>query len=107
MVMTETALLFLGAFAILATVGMFLNFDDGWTNVVLGFFASLLWGFFGINSFDVLVVETYYATRSEAIMPFVILGIGLAGIIALYSLYQAFEQLNDDVDEADVVGGLS
>lgn len=107
MVMTETALLFLGAFAMLATAGMFLSFDDGWTNVVLGFFAALLWGFFGITSFDVLVVETYYATRSEPIMPFVVLGVGLAGIIALYSIWQAFDQLGDDVDEAEVMGGLT
>lgn len=107
MVMTETGLLFLGTFGILATAGMFLNYDDGWTNVVLGFFAALLWGIFGMTSFDVLVVETYYATRSEPIMPFVILGIGLAGIIMLYSVYQAYEQLGTDVEEAEVMGGMS
>lgn len=106
MVMTETALLFLGMFALLATVGMFLDFDDGWTSIVIGFAAALLWGFFGISSFDVLVVETYYATRSEPIMVFVVLGVGLAGITTLYSVYQVFEQLGSDVQESGFMEGM-
>lgn len=106
MVMTETALLFLGTFALIATVGMFVEFDDGWTNVVVGFAAALLWGFFGISSFDVLVVETYYATRSEPIMVFVVLGVGLGGITALYAVYQVFDQLGSDVEESGFMEGM-
>lgn len=107
MVMTETALMFLGAFALLATIGMFVNFDDdNYTNAVIGILASVLWGFFGLSSFDVQVVETYYATKSEPIMQFVILGLGLAGIVFLYSIYQLMEALSSDAESVSAGGFL-
>lgn len=105
MVMTEGALLFLGALATLATLGLFANFDDRWTGVVVTFLAAILWGLFGMSAFDVIVRETTFADSSEPIMPLVYLGFGLAFIIAIYGFYDLLSAAGSEVNEADI--GLS
>lgn len=87
------AVLFLGAVAVLATIGMFVDWDDA-TRVVLAFVAAVVWGLMGLSSYDVYVDDA--ATTSEPIYVLVYLGIGLAGITTVFAVWQVFALLGAD-----------
>jgi hypothetical protein len=100
MAMTQPVLLFIGALATLATIGMFVGFADDWTGVVVAFAASLLWGIFGISSFDVILQETG-VSMVVTYWPLVIIGVGFAlmtGIFAIMELLFAFNTGASDID---------
>lgn len=102
MAVTELTLVFIATLATLATVGMFLNFADRWTELLVTFAASLLWGVVGMSSFDVIVRDTSFATASEPIEPLVYLGFGFAGIIAIYGLHDLLVGVRDEASDADL-----
>lgn len=106
MVMTQSALLFLGSFATgLAYLGLFKNFsgEDRWTRVLLLFSSAMVWGVFGLSSYDVIIATTETApltTRSEPILPMVYLGFGLAFIVTLFGVYELFQAIARDASDA-------
>lgn len=106
MVMTEGALLFLGALATLATIGMFIDFGDEPTRIVIGFVAALLWGIFGMSSFDVIVVDSYAAVKSEPITPLAYLGIGFAMVLTGFWFYKLVRILTGGGEATDDVSPI-
>lgn len=86
MAMTELTLIWMGSLATLATIGMFVDFGDNATGVIVSFVASILWGFFGISSFDVVIADD--ASVSEPILPLAYLGIGLGVVIGIFTFYR-------------------
>jgi uncharacterized membrane protein YuzA (DUF378 family) len=102
MVMTQLTLVFLGALATLATLGLFVEFDDRWTSILVEFLAAILWGLFGMSAFDVIVTEHVSPPVSEPILPLAYLGIGLAFIVALYGFYDLIQGFGAEASEADM-----
>lgn len=101
MAMTQPMLLGLGLLATLATIGMFLEFGDKATRVLVSFVASILWAFVGLSAFNVTVpVE---ATVYEfAMMPVVYVGVGMAIATFLFTLYHLMVGLGEEAQEYDV-----
>lgn len=103
MAMTQSALLFMGTFATgLAYLGLFKNFSGGdrWTRVLLLFASAMVWGVFGLSSYDVIVRDTSFASASESIIPLVYLGFGLAFIVALFGIFEMFQAIGSDASDA-------
>jgi hypothetical protein len=101
MAMTQLALMFMGALATLGTIGLFLNFQDDMTRGLVGFAGSVVWFLFGISSFDVIVVDSYAATKSEPIMPLVFVGFGFGAVVALFSLKAIFDGIGDEASTVE------
>lgn len=97
--MTQLALLFIGAIALLATFGLFYRFGDRWTALLVEFSATFLWGLFAISAMDVIVTSHVSPPESDAIMPLVYLGIGFAFVTFVYSLYDLVEGVNQEAQE--------
>lgn len=102
MAMTQLALLFIGGIALLASLGLFYNFDDPWTGVLVGFVAAGLWGLFGISSMDVIVRDSAWASASRPIDPLMWVGFALAVLTAFFAIYDLLQQLNSDAQDADL-----
>lgn len=97
MPITELTFVWLGSIATLATIGMFHNFGDGATRIIVSFVASILWGAFGMSGFNVIVDDA--ATVSEPILPLAFLGIAFsvsAGLFAFYNMLVVGTQEIDD-----------
>lgn len=99
---TQTSLLFLGALALLATLGMFVDFGDRWTRVLVSFMAAVLWGVFGISAFDVIILDNFAATRSEAQMPLVFVGMGFALMTGMYALADLVKGIGGETEDVDM-----
>lgn len=104
MAITETILVFMGALATAATVGMFVSFADRWTEMVVTFLAALLWGIVGLSSFDVHAEA--FGPGSEAILPLAYLGIGLAMTIGMYAAYDLVVGIGEQAADADLSDAL-
>lgn len=104
MAMTDLALVWLGTLAAVATAGLFVSFADRWTEFVVDVLAMVLWGVFGISSFDVIVGES--PTASEPILPLAYLGIGLAAAVGVYTAYDLVTGAAEQARDADVGGML-
>lgn len=104
MAMTQLALLFMGALATLATVGMFVNLDDA-SRILVSFSGAILWAFFGMSAFDVYVDEA--ATKSEPITPLAYLGIGFAVIVGLFAFYTLIDVVRAETEATDPEDMLS
>lgn len=102
MAMPSWGLLFLGGFALLASFGLFVTFDDDATTIVVTMLSSILWGVFGLSAFSVRTVSTYYATRTEAIYPLVYLGFALAVVTFMFGLYNLMQVVYGEVESADI-----
>lgn len=98
--MSETTLLFIGVLATLATIGLFVDFTDDWTGVVVAFGGAILWGIFGMSAYDVKVYEaaTVYSTTY---MPLVVIGIGFGIMVGIYSVAMLFSAFNTESDDVD------
>jgi len=98
---TEITLLILGALGtLLGGYGLFQQFGDDWTPVLLQFAAAGIWGLFGMASFDVTLSHRLCCEVSRAIMPLVYLGIGLAGVMALFALDATVSALQGTASES-------
>lgn len=100
--MTQLTLVFMGSLATLATIGMFVNFGDDATRVLVSFTASIIWGFFGMSAFDVYVNET--ATKSEPILPLAYLGIGFSIIVGLFALFALMQAIRGETEQTTANG---
>lgn len=98
--MSQTTLLFIGALATLATVGLFVDFADDWTGVVVAFGGSILWGIFGLSAYDITIYEgaTVY---SETDMALVAIGIGFGIMVGMYALAMLFSAFNTESSDVD------
>jgi len=103
--MTQLALLFIGTLATLATYGLFYQFGDRWTNLLIEFGASALWGLFAVSAMDVIVREAAFTTESEPIWPLVFLGLGMSVLALLYAIYDLAVRVSEEATETDI-GGL-
>lgn len=103
MATTELSLAMLGTMAALCSLVLVLNADRP-TTVVLSFVGAMLWGLFGLSAFDVLVLDTYAATKSEPILPLVYMGIGLSIVVGMFWLLQLVKLLTDETDATEADG---
>lgn len=99
------AVLFMGLVALLASIGMFVDFGDDATRVIVSFLASVVWGLFGMSSFDVYVDDA--ATVSEPIYALAYLGLGLAAVTALFAVLLLFQAIRSEAEQTDPEGFLS
>lgn len=108
--MTQAALLFIGALATLATLGIFVDFRDAdgnpdrATSVIVPMLAAILWGAFALSSSDVIVRDTSFASASEPITPLFWLGVMFALLLGLYGVHELFFATYEETVNAD--GGL-
>lgn len=96
MAVPELALLFLGTLAVLASIGLFVDFGDE-TDLLVAFAAALLWAVFGLSAMDVSVSAFH---PSDGIDQFVFLGLGLAFVCVLFGVWRLYESLNRGAEEA-------
>lgn len=106
MAMTQLALLFLGSFATLTTLGLFVDFGDDITGALVGFVGALTWGLFGVSAFDVIVRQTPFASASEPITPLAYLGIGLSVVVGLFSVKRLLAGVRQETEAASADGLL-
>lgn len=84
--MTEPVLLFLAGVAVLATVGMFQEFGDRWTVVLVAVVASMLWGVVGLESFDVVRTSSGVTVHYE-ILSMVYVGLGFSMVTGFFAVF--------------------
>jgi phosphate/sulfate permease len=104
MAVTQLALLFIGALAFVATLGLFYRFGDRWTGILVEGLAAVLWGLLGLSAMDVIVRQSSFASASEPIWPLVFLGIGMALGVGLYAVYDIVEGVGRTANETDLEG---
>jgi len=102
MAMTELTLIWLGSIATLATIGMFVDFGDEATGVLISFSASILWGWFGMSAFDVIIDDA--ATVSEPISPLAYMGLAFGAVIGLLSLYRLIRAIGSETGATEAEG---
>lgn len=100
--MTQLLLIFIGSLATLATIGMFVDFGDDATRILVGFVAALLWGIFGLSSFDVIIADSAAVIRSEPVVPLAYLGIGFAMVLTAFWLYKLMQVLANETGATDM-----
>lgn len=107
MAMTQPVLLFLAGMALLATIGMFAEWQDRGTTLVVSVVASILWGIVGINSFDVVKTTSGVTTHYE-ILPMVYVGFGFSAATGLFALAWLLKVLGRESGMTDEqgIGGL-
>lgn len=96
------AVVFLGLVAVLLSVGIFVDFGDDATRVVVAFLAAVVWGFMGLSSFDVYVDDA--ATVSEPVYALAYLGLGLAAVSGLAGVKLLFKALQSEAAATDPEG---
>lgn len=106
MAVTSLTLVWLGSVALLATLGLFYQFSDQWTGVLVEFVAAVLWAMFAVSSMNVAVTDTN-PPASEPMMPLVYLGIGLAVLTLLFAVSDLVQTIQGDAGDVDLtdVGG--
>lgn len=99
--MTELVLVFLATLAVVtSTAGLFVNFDDHWTGVLVIFLGAVLWGVVAISSYSVIVPDGSGA--SQPIMPMAVLGFGMSALVGLYGLYELLTGASTEASEANI-----
>lgn len=101
------ALYILGALATLGTIGLFMDFNDDVTHIVVGFAASIVWGLFGMSSFDVIVADSGGVITTNAILPLAYLGIALSLVIGLYVIWEFLAVLGSETPGGTIEGSLN
>lgn len=103
MVMTQTALMFLGVFATgTGYLGLFANFtgDDRWTRVLLLFASAFIWGWFGLSSNDVIVRPEVAGSAAEPIVQLVYFGYAMAFMMALFAFMELLQAVASQASDA-------
>ena len=100
MAMTQSMLLFIGGLATLTTLGMFKDWGDDWTGVLVAFTAAILWGVFGVSSFDVIIVRDATVT-SVSSLPVVVIGVAFAIITGIYAIMELLYGFGGEASEID------
>lgn len=106
MALTDLTLIWLGTVALLATLGLFYEFGDQWTGVLVEFVAAVLWAMFAISAMNVAVGDTN-PPATEPMMPLVYVGLALALLTFLFAMSDLVHTLRGDAAELDLdnVGG--
>lgn len=99
MAMTQLAVLFIATLAAIATAAMFVNVADRWTEVLIPFLASLLWGVAGLSSFDVHAQA--FGNSAEPMLPLAYLAIGLAMATGVYGFADLIVGIGEQASEVD------
>lgn len=95
-------LVFIGLLATVATLGLFYQFGDPWTGVLVELAAAVLWGLFGLSAMDVVIVSDVNPPVSEPLRPLMFLGFGLAAVTFLFVLYDLATGLKHEASETDL-----
>jgi len=106
MALTSLSLVWLGSVALLATLGLFYQFGDQWTGVLVEFVAAVLWAMFALSGMNVVVSDTN-PPATEPMMPLVYLGVGFALLTFLFAMSDLLQTLRGDAADLDLdnVGG--
>jgi len=100
MAITDGLLIFVGSLATLCSVGaVYVNFPDSTMNVFLSVLSSVLWGTFGIASYDVIGGQGT-AIRVDYL---VFLGIGLAALMFIHAIYEFFFAFRSEFSNESVL----
>lgn len=99
--MTELLLTWLGTVALLATLGLFYQFRDRWTALLVEFAATALWGLFALSAMTVVVPSGATEPATASMDPLVYLGLGFALITFLYAIYDLLVGLGQEAQEID------
>jgi len=102
MSMTELTVVWLGSLATLTTVGLFYQFGDRWTALLIEFGGAMLWSLFAVSSMNVIVTDGVAPPVSEPMLPLVYLGIGMALVTFLFALYDLFKGVSAEASDMDV-----
>lgn len=106
MAMTELLLVWVGSVALLATYGLFYQFRDRWTAILVEFGASVLWGLFAVSAMDVIVPSGASTPVSASMDMLVYLGIGFALVTFVYFLYDLLAGIGAEAEDVSVdLGG--
>lgn len=101
MAVTDLTLVWLGSVALLATLGLFYEFRDQWTGVLVEFVATVLWAMFALSGMSVVVSDTN-PPASEPMMPLVYLGLGFAVLTLLFAINDLVNTLRADAADVDL-----
>lgn len=101
MAMTQPALLALGGFATLATIGMFLEYGDQATRPLVGFVASVAWGVVSLSAFNVFI-PTDSVGYEVSITPVAWFAAGLAITTFFFSFWTLLQLLKDEAEDAEL-----
>lgn len=101
---TQLSVLFIGALATAATYGIFYQFRDRWTGLLVEVGAAALWGLFALSSMNVIVRDAAFASSSEPIWPLVYLGVGMSLLALLYVIYDGAQGVGSEASEATLLG---
>lgn len=99
--MTELLLAWLGTIALLATLGLFYDFRDRWTALLVEFTAAILWAFFAVSGMTVVVPSGASEPATASMDPLVYLGLGFALVTFLYAIYDLFVGITDEANSID------
>lgn len=99
--MTQPVLLALGAFATLATIGMFFEYGDDWTQSLVGMVASVTWSLVSLSSFNVFI-PTDGTAYEIALTPLVWFAAGLALTTFLFTLLGLMQGIRREAESTDV-----
>lgn len=107
MQMSELLLAWLGSVALLATYGLFYQFRDRWTALLVEVAATVLWSLFAVSAMDVIVPSGASTPVSQPMYPLVYLGIGFAFVTFAYFMYDLVVGISEEASEADLdLGGM-
>lgn len=106
MASTPLTVAFMGLVALLATVGMFVDFgeDHDKTRVLVAFAGFTAWALMGVSSMDV-VLNDATPPASETIWPMVFLGVMLAIICAIFGFVFLARAIGQEANATEA-GGL-
>lgn len=100
MAITQPALLALGLFATLATIGMFLDYGDKATRPLVGFTAAIVWATVSLSAFNVWIPADSVAYEKE-LTPVVYIAAALAFITFMFTLRMLLMVAKDEAEATD------
>jgi len=101
MAMTQSAVLALALFAMLGTLGMFINFEDMATRALVTFTASLTWAVVAVTSFNVLLPGHRPEATTVSLTPLAYVAGALAATLFMFAVWFVMKALKDSVSEAE------
>ena len=101
MAMTQPVLLALGGFATLATIGMFFEYGDDWTQGLVGIVASVTWALVSLSSFNVFI-PTDSTAYEVALTPLVWFAAGLSLTTFLFTLLGLMQSVRSEAESTSV-----
>jgi len=106
MATTSLTLVWLGSVAVLATMGLFYQFRDQWTGILVEFVAAVLWATFSLSAMNVVVSDTNPPV-TEPMLPLTYIGTAFALLTFLFAISDLVQTIRGDAADVDLtsVGG--